>query len=83
MIEKRIRESIAVKQELLNDRKMIETIDRAVNAIISCFKNGHRLWLCGNGGSAADAQHIAAELSGRFYLNRPPLPAEAINVETS
>lgn len=83
MIEKRIRESIAVKQELLNDRKMIEIIDRAVNAIISCFKNGHRLWLCGNGGSAADAQHIAAELSGRFYLNRPPLPAEAFTVNTS
>ncbi|HPS82951.1 MAG TPA: D-sedoheptulose 7-phosphate isomerase [Bacteroidales bacterium] len=83
MIEKRIRESIAVKQELLNDRKTIETIDRAVNAIISCFKNGHRLWLCGNGGSAADAQHIAAELSGRFYLNRPPLPAEAFTVNTS
>ena len=83
MIEKRIRESIAVKQELLNDRKTIETIDRAVNAIISSFKNGHRLWLCGNGGSAADAQHIAAELSGRFYLNRPPLPAEAFTVNTS
>ncbi|HPB01719.1 MAG: D-sedoheptulose 7-phosphate isomerase [Bacteroidales bacterium] len=83
MIEQRIRESIAVKQELLNDRKMIETIDRAVNAVIACFSNGHRLWLCGNGGSAADAQHIAAELSGRFYLNRPPLPAEAFTVNTS
>ncbi len=83
MIEKRIRESIAVKQELLNDRKTIGTIDCAVKAIIACFKNGHRLWLCGNGGSAADAQHIAAELSGRFYLNRPPLPAEAFTVNTS
>jgi len=78
MIEQRIRESIAVKQKLLDDHKTVETIERAVNAIIACFKNGHRLWLCGNGGSAADAQHIAAELSGRFYLNRPPLPAEAL-----
>lgn len=83
MIEQRIRESIAVKQELLNDHGIIETIDKAVNAIIGCFKSGHSLWLCGNGGSAADAQHIAAELSGRFYLNRPPLPAESFTVNTS
>ncbi|HBG69309.1 MAG: phosphoheptose isomerase [Bacteroidetes bacterium GWF2_43_63] len=83
MIEQRINESIAVKQALLNDAGMIQTIDKAINAIIHCFKSGNSLYLCGNGGSAADAQHIAAELSGRFYLNRPPLPAESFTVNTS
>lgn len=83
MIEQRINESIAVKQALLNDAGMIQTIDKAINAIIHCFKSGNSVYLCGNGGSAADAQHIAAELSGRFYLNRPPLPAESFTVNTS
>ena len=83
MIENRIRESIAVKQEILNNPQIIESISLSANAIASCFENGNRLWLCGNGGSAADAQHIAAELSGRFYLNRQPLPAEAFSVNTS
>lgn len=83
MIKQRISESIAVKQALLNDASVIKSIDEAVKSIIGCFNNGNRVWLCGNGGSAADAQHIAAELSGRFYLNRPPLPAESFTVNSS
>ena len=46
-------------------------------------ENGNRLYLCGNGGSAADAQHLAAEFTGRFYSDREPLPAEAFHVNTS
>ncbi|NLL27555.1 MAG: SIS domain-containing protein [Bacteroidales bacterium] len=83
MIEKKIIESIEVKQLLLKDKAAIEAINVAANKIISCFGDGKSVWLCGNGGSAADAQHIAAELSGRFYFNRPPLPAEAFSVNTS
>jgi D-sedoheptulose 7-phosphate isomerase len=51
--------------------------------IINVFKNDKKILLCGNGGSAADAQHLAAELSGRFYIDRPPLFAEALHVNTS
>ena len=83
MIERRITGSIEVKQRLLADKELIATIQHAVDLLVDCFKNGHKVWLCGNGGSAADAQHIAAELSGRFYLNRPPLPAESFTVNTS
>ncbi len=83
MIEKRITESIEVKQRLLADKELIAAIQHTVDLLVDCFKSGHKVWLCGNGGSAADAQHIAAELSGRFYLNRAPLPAESFTVNTS
>lgn len=83
MIETLITESISVKQKMLADESLIQEIRKSIALITDCFKNGHRLWLCGNGGSAADAQHIAAELSGRFFLNRPPLPAESFTVNTS
>lgn len=83
MIENKIIESIEVKQLLLKDKAAIDAINIAANKMISCFREGKSVWLCGNGGSAADAQHIAAELSGRFYFNRPPLPAEAFSVNTS
>lgn len=75
--------SISVKQELLKSEVLIETIKAVSELLIATFKDGHRVWFCGNGGSAADAQHIAAELSGRFYFDRPPLPAEALHVNTS
>jgi len=83
MIEKRIKESIAVKQLMLENAEVLEAIDKVVKTLVGCFSENHRLWLCGNGGSAADAQHIAAEFSGRFYLTRPPLPAESFTVNTS
>jgi D-sedoheptulose 7-phosphate isomerase len=55
----------------------------AVNTIVAAFRNGKRIWFCGNGGSAADAQHLAAEFSGRFYTDRRALPAEALHCNTS
>lgn len=78
-----IRQSVAVKQQILQDASFIERIEKGVYTITQAFRQGHKLWLCGNGGSAADAQHLAAEFSGRFYINRHPLPAEALHVNTS
>ncbi len=82
-IQSRIRESIATKQQLLNDETLLTTIETISQAIITSLKNGNKILFCGNGGSAADAQHLAAEFSGRFYLNRKALPAEALHVNTS
>jgi D-sedoheptulose 7-phosphate isomerase len=78
-----INNSIAVKQELLNDETILDTLEKAINIIINCFKNGNRVYFCGNGGSAADAQHLAAEFTGRFYTDRQSLPAEALHCNTS
>ncbi len=82
-IQKRINNSISVKQEILNNNKLISAIETSIKIITDTFKNGGKVLFCGNGGSAADAQHLAAELSGRFYFDREPLPAEAMHVNTS
>ncbi len=82
-IEKIIENSISVKQEILQSKEFIQNIKLVSDLLVETFKQGNRVWFCGNGGSAADAQHIAAELSGRFYFDRPPLPAEAIHVNSS
>lgn len=78
-----IRKSISVKESIINDDYLIETIKIVSGLIENCFKHGGKVLLCGNGGSAADAQHIAAEFSGRFYFDREPLFAEALHVNTS
>lgn len=78
-----IAESIAVKQAILDDKEVQERIGRAVEAVTLAFRQGHRVYFCGNGGSAADAQHLSAEFSGRFYKNRRALPAEALHCNTS
>jgi D-sedoheptulose 7-phosphate isomerase len=78
-----IQDSILVKTEILDDDALSVRWEQAVQAIISCYRNGGKVLFCGNGGSAADAQHLAAELSGRFYYDRPPLAAEALHVNTS
>ena len=83
MIRERITESIAVKQQLADDPLMPERIELAAQWMVRAFRQGNRVFFCGNGGSAADAQHLAAELSGRFYLDRDPLPSEALHVNTS
>ncbi|MBS1513230.1 MAG: D-sedoheptulose 7-phosphate isomerase [Bacteroidetes bacterium] len=75
--------SIAVKQQLLQDETIIKTVSDCVNVIVDAFKKGNKVLFCGNGGSAADAQHLAAEFSGRFYLDREALPAEALHCNTS
>lgn len=75
--------SIFVKQQLLQDDEMIIRIENVAAVIVDCFKRGNKVLFCGNGGSAADAQHLAAEFSGRFYLDREALPAEALHTNTS
>ena len=82
-IRKIISESIAVKNEVLANDAMINTIEEISHGIVNALKNGKRIYFCGNGGSAADAQHLAAELSGRFYTDRDALPAEALHCNTS
>jgi len=78
-----IRESIAVKERLLNDAEVVSTIARVSEVMIQALERGNKVILFGNGGSAADAQHIAAEFVGRFAFDRPALPALALSVNTS
>src|SRR6187549_3391758 len=78
-----MQQSILVKQDILEYGDLLQRIEKVVNEIVRCFENGHRVYFCGNGGSAADAQHLAAEFSGRFYKNRLALPAEALHCNTS
>lgn len=82
-IQNIISESINVKQQIFNDKYLIERIDAAAVMCVESLKHQGKIHFCGNGGSAADAQHLAAELSGRFYYDRPPLNAEALHVNTS
>ena len=82
-IKKTISASIAVKQKILTDEKILQTTSDVVDLIVNSFKSGNRVYFAGNGGSAADAQHLAAEFSGRFYTDRLALPAEALHCNTS
>jgi D-sedoheptulose 7-phosphate isomerase len=82
-IKSSLQNSIAVKQQILSDDLFLSKIESAAKLMISAFKNEGKVLFCGNGGSAADAQHLAAELSGRFYFDRPPLYAEALHVNSS
>lgn len=82
-IEEIITKSIEVKQHVLQDQQLLSQVQKAVDVITEAFKNGNKVLFCGNGGSAADAQHLAAEFSGRFYKDRPALPAEAMHCNTS
>ncbi len=78
-----IEASVKTKQQILQDNELIATIEKVVEVVTNAFKNGNRVYFCGNGGSAADAQHLAAEFSGRFYTDRKALPAEALHCNTS
>ncbi len=78
-----INASIVTKQHILNDDEFIKKIENAVDIIVHAFQQGNKVLFCGNGGSAADAQHLAAEFSGRFYKNRKALPSEALHCNTS
>ncbi|MCX6318321.1 MAG: D-sedoheptulose 7-phosphate isomerase [Bacteroidetes bacterium] len=82
-IKQIIQASIDTKQQVLQDEALLSTIGEVVSVITTAFKNGNRVYFCGNGGSAADAQHLAAEFSGRFYTDRKALPAEALHCNTS
>ncbi|MDO5760237.1 MAG: D-sedoheptulose 7-phosphate isomerase [Bacteroidota bacterium] len=82
-IQQAIEESIKLKQTLLEDNRFLKQVQKAIDSIIQTYRKGGKVLFCGNGGSAADAQHLAAELSGRFYYDREPLYAEALHVNTS
>ena len=82
-IREKIRNSIDLKTSLLSDEGLLQTVSDITGEIVKCYKNGGKVLWCGNGGSAADSQHLAAELSGRFYYDRPPLSSEALHVNTS
>lgn len=82
-ITEAIKESIETKQQILSNADLLKMIDDVASACTTAFCNGNKVLFCGNGGSAADAQHLSAEFSGRFYYDRPPLPSEALHVNTS
>jgi len=82
-IEDRIEQSVELLKRMQTDQMLLETIEDVARIAAGVLHNGGRLLFCGNGGSAADAQHIAAELSGRFKMNRQPFDAEALHVNTS
>ncbi len=82
-IQETIRASIALKEQILADHQLLQKVLDAADACVSALQNGGKVLFCGNGGSAADAQHLAAELSGRYYYDRPPLYAEALHVNSS
>jgi D-sedoheptulose 7-phosphate isomerase len=82
-VRRSIEASIDTKQRLLQDPDLVTIVSRVTDVLISGFKAGNKVLLFGNGGSAGDAQHIAAEFVGRFAFNRPALPALALSVNTS
>ncbi len=82
-VKKQIADSIALRKIMLHDERIESLLIQAIDKIVAVYQNNGKVLLCGNGGSAADAQHLAAELSGSFYLNRPPLNAEALHVNGS
>ena len=78
-----IQASIDVKKKTLENEGLIQSTMAIVDVMVNALKKGNRIYFCGNGGSAADAQHLAAELSGRFYTDRHALRAEALHCNTS
>ena len=78
-----LRDSINVHEHVLSSKEIVKKIQEIVDLILKTYRKTGKVLLCGNGGSAADAQHISAELSGKFYLDRPPLFAEALHVNSS
>ncbi|MEL6867332.1 MAG: SIS domain-containing protein [Bacteroidota bacterium] len=82
-IQQAISESIIIKQQVLNNEPLLDTLARVSDICTIALKAKKKLLFCGNGGSASDAQHLAAEFSGRFYIDRAPLDAEALHVNPS
>jgi D-sedoheptulose 7-phosphate isomerase len=83
VISSRLRAHIDTLSLLEQDETLKAAVATAVEKIVACFRSGGRVYFCGNGGSAADAQHLAAEFSGRFYFDRPVLPADALHCNSS
>ena len=83
IVKEKLEKSIECKQKLFQNEATIEIISKVCNEIINCYKNENKIYICGNGGSAADAQHFAAELVGRYLINREALPAIAFTTDSS
>ncbi|MBU5477623.1 D-sedoheptulose 7-phosphate isomerase [Eubacterium sp. MSJ-13] len=83
LMKKRIKDSINVKNKLLENIELLENMENLINEIIIAIKNGHKLVLCGNGGSASDALHFAGEIVGRFVMERPAWPAIVLNADVA
>ncbi len=83
ILESNLRASILAKQELLGNAAQMEIFARATEAVVRRYKGGGRLYIAGNGGSAADAQHLAAEFISKLARDRAPLPAEALSTDSS
>lgn len=75
------REHLAIAEQVMNEQA--DVISAMADVLIACYRGGHKALFCGNGGSAADAQHLAAEFVGRYLLDRRPLPALALHTDTS
>lgn len=82
-IKQVIEESVSLKTLLLKDEAFLKEIEKVKDVMVKALNDGKKILWCGNGGSAADSQHLAAEFSGRFYYDRPPLRSEALHVNTS
>ncbi len=83
VLEDNLQRSIKAKQEFLTRRDQLEVFGKAAETVIAAYRKGGRLYIAGNGGSAADAQHLAAEFVSKLARDRDPLPAEALTVDTS
>lgn len=83
MIKERIQQAINLKEEVLKSDALLAIVQEVIDHCVAAFEQKKKVFFCGNGGSAADAQHLAAEFSGRFYYDRPPLFSEALHVNTS
>ena len=83
VIDARLQAHLETLSRIQQDDNLKAVLDKAIDAIVTLFPRGGRIYYCGNGGSAADAQHLAAEFSGRFYFDRPVLPADALHCNTS
>ncbi len=81
--QSRLQASIDLKTAVMQNQELLGAMAGLTEAVVAAYRNGGKVLWCGNGGSAADAQHLAAELSGRFYYDRPPLFSEALHVNTS
>ncbi|MBQ1646979.1 MAG: D-sedoheptulose 7-phosphate isomerase [Bacteroidales bacterium] len=82
-IKEEISQSIATKQAILDSPELIAQIEKAAQIMTDAYRNGHSALLAGNGGSAADAQHLAGELVNQFYFARPGIPAHSLSTDTS
>jgi D-sedoheptulose 7-phosphate isomerase len=83
LLKSRLQASIDLKTNLLTNDAILNTVEQIVKDIVNSYRQDGKVLWAGNGGSAADAQHLSAELSGRFYYDRPPLFSEALHVNTS